>query len=312
MTMRLTFDSETDPAARPTIVVLLDGSPRRDQSALNQAQALAAQARHLLLVEVVHDQVGSDPAHSRVVAAAAQQYLAEVATHAGLRGKNVETTVFFGDTAGAVAHANLLRKADLFIMAVAGRHGLRHRILGCAVEQVLARTPVPVCVVKPPVDAVVQPRRRNAPPRLLVPLDGSPAAETALVAATNLASALGADIILLQAVPIVDYLSPPGAVAWGVCALDTMRVDAATYLRQVAEHLARRTSATIGQPVVRLGQPAKAIIDAIDEYAITLVVMATHAHIRLRRLVLGSVTDRVLDQIRTPLVLVRTAGSASG
>jgi nucleotide-binding universal stress UspA family protein len=47
------------------------------------------------------------------------------------------------------------------------------------------------------------------------------------------------------------------------------------------------------------------IAETICDSSIRLLVMATHAYARWRRLLLGSVTDQVLRETTVPLVLVR-------
>lgn len=56
--------------------------------------------------------------------------------------------------------------------------------------------------------------------------------------------------------------------------------------------------------VVREGSPAKEIVRLADEIAADLIVMGTHGRGGFDRLVLGSVTDKVLRTTRTPVLTV--------
>jgi nucleotide-binding universal stress UspA family protein len=105
-------------------------------------------------------------------------------------------------------------------------------------------------------------------------------------------------------VPLLDALPPPGAAVWDVSALEVQQAEAGPYLREVAERCAEDYP-HVSRAVVRVGVPADAIVAAIDEEQVGLVMMATHAHSRWHRCLLGSVTDRVLRASAVPVVLLR-------
>ncbi len=56
--------------------------------------------------------------------------------------------------------------------------------------------------------------------------------------------------------------------------------------------------------VVR-GEPAAAIIRAAEDLEASLIVMATHGHTGLNRVLLGSITERVVRESRVPVLTVR-------
>jgi nucleotide-binding universal stress UspA family protein len=122
---------------------------------------------------------------------------------------------------------------------------------------------------------------------------------------TKLAIRFGGEVTVWRAVPLVEPLTPPGAMIWDLRALDSLRETASTYLRAIAGRCARELSLYSVRLEVRIGQPASAIVDAIRDRSISLVVMATHAHAHWRRKLLGSVTDQVLRHTTVPVVLVR-------
>jgi nucleotide-binding universal stress UspA family protein len=57
--------------------------------------------------------------------------------------------------------------------------------------------------------------------------------------------------------------------------------------------------------LIQSGDPARAIVDVAERQAVDVVAMATHGRTGLRRLVLGSVAEKVLRGLAVPLVLVR-------
>jgi nucleotide-binding universal stress UspA family protein len=77
--------------------------------------------------------------------------------------------------------------------------------------------------------------------------------------------------------------------------------------RQNLESFAR---AQIGDQImrkllVRAGDPATLTVRVADELAVDLIVMATHGHKGLVRVVLGSVAERVLRDARCPVLTLR-------
>ena len=132
---------------------------------------------------------------------------------------------------------------------------------------------------------------------VLVPLDGSPAAATALPTARALATALGAQVNLLRVVRRPMELLDGHAAA--------IR-EAATYLDGVARELAASNLRV--KTHVRSGEAAEAILAEIGAGRVDLVVMATRGHSGVVRAVLGSVASEVLSRSPVPVVLLRADG----
>jgi nucleotide-binding universal stress UspA family protein len=117
--------------------------------------------------------------------------------------------------------------------------------------------------------------------RIMVPLDGSDLAQTALPHALDLCSALGATLVLLH---VRD--SRQGSPEASRRFLDFTR-------RQHA-----KSGVTI-DIAVREGPVAEAIVRAADEEQIDVIAMATH----------GSVAEQVLRSSTKPVLLVRVPGA---
>ena len=118
---------------------------------------------------------------------------------------------------------------------------------------------------------------------VLVPLDGSPEAATALSAARALASAFSAQMSLMRVVR-----RPAGQ--FGVHA-DEIR-EAASYLDGVAREMA--SSNLRVSTHVRSGDVPGAILHEIAERGVDLVVSATRGHGNVLRGLVGSVATEVL------------------
>jgi nucleotide-binding universal stress UspA family protein len=80
---------------------------------------------------------------------------------------------------------------------------------------------------------------------------------------------------------------------------------AESYLAETRRHLHERMGARECdvKTLVRDGPVAQTILDCAEESSCGLIVMATHSEAGIGRLVLGSVTDRILRDGQTPLLL---------
>jgi nucleotide-binding universal stress UspA family protein len=123
---------------------------------------------------------------------------------------------------------------------------------------------------------------------VLVPLDGSELAASALPLARILASSQGAELTLVTVLP-ADI--EPGWTR-----------GSADYLQEIAAPV--RAAGVVVHTTIRLGDPAAAILELASECDADLVVMATHGRTGLGRAVLGSVADQVLRSGAVPVLLL--------
>jgi nucleotide-binding universal stress UspA family protein len=131
--------------------------------------------------------------------------------------------------------------------------------------------------------------------KILVPLDGTPDAERAVLEARRLASGR-AEIHLLHDVPM-----PAPPVGMEPTRLLDLPERARPYLEDVR---ARLLEGAPGLDHVRSGAPADSIIQVALELNVDLLAMSTHARRGLARWFLGSVAESVLRKTRLPVLLV--------
>ena len=142
--------------------------------------------------------------------------------------------------------------------------------------------------------------------RIMIPLDGSPLAESVLPVATSLAEKFGSHIILLRVLDISPTIPrfqtevPPGWVAEG---RDHIYQEVEDYLEARQGEL--RQQGLDVQILVRETSPAEDIIDAAVADAVDLIVMSTHGRGGLARWTFGSVADKVVRHSPCPVLLIR-------
>ena len=142
--------------------------------------------------------------------------------------------------------------------------------------------------------------------KILVPLDGSELAKTALDQAEKLAKTFDAEIILFEVVPFMPIYGSPELVTPLI--VDEKQKEAAEkYLVNLSEELKKKGFKATA--VVRTGQQvAVEIIDFAKESGANLIVMCTHGRSGISRWVLGSVALKVLTRAETPILLIRSKG----
>lgn len=143
---------------------------------------------------------------------------------------------------------------------------------------------------------------------ILVPLDGSRLAATAIPYAVTLARAADARISLLAVVePVSEHAGLPSAA--GREGDERHVTENTAYLESVATSL-RAHDLTV-TPVVRHGNPASQILAASEDGGCSLIVISTHGRTGLQRLRMGSVAQHVLRHAIIPTLVVRPGDEAS-
>jgi len=191
---------------------------------------------------------------------------------------------------------------DLVVMGTHGRRGLERLLIGSVAEEVLRRAPCPVLTVRDSDDA---PSAWNVG-SILAPVDFSEASSSAVQHSKELALTYGAQITLLHAVEEVMYPS-----AYGMEIADVPGPDV---IERVEEGLADMAREEIGYEHVvvesRIGYAPSTILDYVENNDVDLIVIATHGRSGIERLLLGSVTERVVRRASVPVFVVKSFGKS--
>lgn len=284
---------------RSMVLIPLDGSPLAE-AAMPYAEAVAAVTNApLCLVGVVPPEGTAPTAPPAVVPleahtpldlaklAAMEDYLEITATALRAGGLLVATMLKVGEPAEQILLAADEEDAGMVVMATHGHAGVGRLIEGSVADQVLRMSTRPTLLIRPSDHAGHRPRTFR---QLLVPLDGSALAETALPAAIRLATA---DTTLLL-VRVESHDSEEAAIA------------ARRYLGRVQHRLPQNVHAAT---VVLVGSAADALLTFAQGEAVDLIVMSTHGRGGLGRAVLGSTADQIVRSGMPVLVVPPAAAS---
>lgn len=144
--------------------------------------------------------------------------------------------------------------------------------------------------------------------KMFVATDGSELSHKAVDSAIDLAALHGAELYALKVIPRVRQSFFEGATCLG----EKEAKDLLASWRQDAENLldvvvaAGKDKGVVVKPVVLSSDlVAEAIVKTAEELKSELIVMASHGHRGMKRLLLGSETANVLTHCSIPVLVVR-------
>lgn len=289
-----------------TVLVPLDGSKLAERAVPLGHTLATILGGTLELVTVVEEPVLLDLMPTLIVPErqAAERYLRSVAeTLPG--GVPVRTTTLRGSPVDEILALASQQPDTIIAMSTHGRGGVRRMLFGSIADKITRGATCPVALVRGEAPVAV-----SRTPKVLVPLDGSELAESALPLAAALAGREGGALHLLRVAP--SYWNAP-YIAYGPEAfyLDAQQIaqlteeaqeEARAYLDRVATRL-RADGARVTWEV-RVGRAADEIIRVAETIEPDLVVMSSHGRGGVRRWALGSVAEEVLHRGTMPVVVV--------
>jgi nucleotide-binding universal stress UspA family protein len=301
-----------------TIVVPLDAE-EPSEYAVPLAAALARKLGDRLVVlsvvpdlDELHELTGDHEAALRSLQARriseSEAYLRAVATRTATGNLEVVSAVHAGPVVETILQSVKRERAGLIAIATHGRVGPQRWFLGSVADQVVRTSPIPVLLVRPGEAGVVP---SSAPSDVIVPLDGSPTAEAALPLASALAAACGTPLTLVRAIPTGWWNTGSGMYASGMSAGTPDLITAVeTGARDYLEATARRLRADGMEVRTKIGlfRAADLLVDDVaSSCEQPLVVMTSHGRSGFRRMVLGSVADRIIRSATAPVIVIPDA-----
>ncbi|MGA2619975.1 MAG: universal stress protein [Thermoguttaceae bacterium] len=301
-----------------SILVPLDGSQFAEQ-ALPLALSIASRAGASLEVVRVHvayalqdlqhcSWLPFDPTEDAIFEEQEQAYLDALVRRLQ---KTASVSVTSALASGVIVDGILERvratAADLIVMTTHGRGPMSRFWLGSVADELVRQAPAPILLMRPR-EAFQHLEPEPALRRMLVPLDGSELAEQVREPAIALGGLMGAEYVLVRVVQSSSF--PAGypvsaeSPAAGQPRLERRKAEAQAYLDRVAERL--RAEAFRVQTHVVVGESvATAVLDIARDKDVDVIALATHGRGGLKRLLLGSVADKIVRGTFTPVLVYR-------
>jgi nucleotide-binding universal stress UspA family protein len=138
--------------------------------------------------------------------------------------------------------------------------------------------------------------------KILVPLDGSPLAETVLPHAQALAISEGAEIVLLRVpmIPNPEFQSRNPALITNI--VNDIEHEAEMYVDTKVSKLISKGAKASG--MTRDGSVPETILAVADEIHADVIAMSTHGRTGISRWLMGSVADKIVHHAHIPVMLI--------
>ncbi len=322
------------------VLVPLDGSQRAEQ-ALSVAARLARASRgSLILARIVQPGTAllwAPTARDPVVVGswlesateAAEAYLQRVATFPVLHDVPTEKIVRAGLPADQLLCLVPEVGADLLVLCSHGYRSLQRWALGSVALRLIRHASIPVLVLRSHGEMLAGPQPGyERPLRAVAPLDGSVRAKAALEPAAALVHALAtpapAALHLLSVVEVDEEAEDETASHERERRLARARRYLAHTVEQIRAGLVApkvaslqleltwsvHTGSDVAQTILDVAEHGQDLADTPLPGGCDLLAMSTHGREGLNRWLLGSVTERMLQRTRLPLLVVRPQGIA--
>jgi len=212
----------------------------------------------------------------------------------------VETDVVVGDPRAEIVRMADEWPADLIVLGARGLGRIKRLLLGSVSLAVARHAPCPVLVVKG------RPRKLAS---VLVAMDGSDDSLQAVRFLQSFALLRRTKVRLLSVVERLPYpTTAPGAIRGQ---LRRMLEELEAERRGELDKVLERAAAQLDDKLTRVtrstptGNPADEIIAAANGYDTDLVVVGARGKGGMARLLLGSVSEKVLRDARCPVLIVK-------
>jgi nucleotide-binding universal stress UspA family protein len=270
------------------ILVPVDGNPP-SITALEHAADVAADVHGSL--HVVNVTVGAEPESDT----RAEKIIDEAVDRLDDVDVSVTTEIRSGEPIEEIVGAAAGAEVDAIVLGSLGRRGVRRLLLGSVAEGVVRDAEVPVIVV--PASEEVECKYPYE--TIVVGVDGSEHASAALDRAIEIAARQNAalhlvSVVELPSVQIDGQLDGP---------LDVLESTAEQALEEGATRARERGVDDVNTDI-RIGSADRILRNCADEQDADLVVVGTHGRSGVDRLLLGSVSERVLRTATAPVLTV--------
>jgi nucleotide-binding universal stress UspA family protein len=236
---------------------------------------------------------------------AGKAYLQDVFNKYSLPPARAVCHVEIGKPADVIVERNRTDAGCLIAMATHGMSGLRRWLIGSVASKVIQMAVNPLLLIRPAEG--VNPATPVKFTTVIVPLDGSALAEKVLPHVVSLTKTLKLEVHLIR-----TYQLPPNAyvVADGLIAQGpgqyrvAMQSEAELYLDGKVNQLRAEGLDQIFATAID-GEPAGEIIDIARRTDQNLIAMCSHGRTGIGRWMLGSVTEKVVQHSKDPVLVIR-------
>jgi len=208
-----------------------------------------------------------------------RQHLESVKSRALKEGVDCEIIVHEGEEPYRyIVDEAAKKQVEMIIMGRRGRTGLKRLMMGSVTARVIGHSPCKVLVI--PETAKVSYKN------ILIATDGSKYSDAAALEAISIAKRCGSDLIALSVTTKdKDLLSAKKSVE---------------KISQIAEREGLKS-----KTLTPRGTPSNVIVETAEKKNADVIVVGSHGKTGLERLLMGSVTERVIGQANCAVLVVK-------
>lgn len=146
--------------------------------------------------------------------------------------------------------------------------------------------------------------------KIVCPVDFSVHAHEGLNAAVELAQKLKAELVVVHVVPLVPVMES----STGIMGVNTAPLNVEEYTKILMDSSREQMDKLLDKEVprkvkkkgvLRNGHAADEILGSVEEEKADMIVLSTHGHTGLSRLLMGSVAERVIRHAAVPVLVIR-------
>jgi len=183
---------------------------------------------------------------------------------------------------------------DLVLLGSHGKKGLQ-KWLGSVSRQVISNSQIPVFISK----------KRTKAKKILFTVDGSDQSYNAAKHATGLLDLNEKEIFIISVKENPELLPMEATLDqnWLDSIEKQQRIHATKAINQAKAHI-EKVGLTVNNEIILTGNPAQKIIDFVEKEKVDMVIMGARTKTDLSKLLLGSVSKRVLENVTADVLVV--------
>lgn len=146
--------------------------------------------------------------------------------------------------------------------------------------------------------------------KVLIGLDYNPNSEIVVKSGYELAKKLGAEVCLIHVLADVSYYGVNYPSFMGYEGYNEMAVDlnVIAELREVATDFVKTAAEHLNDPTVSTymaeGPTSTAILNYAEEWGADMIVLGTHSHSVLEKVLMGTTASHILERTKVPVYLI--------
>jgi nucleotide-binding universal stress UspA family protein len=271
------------PTARlEKLLLSADGSKYSEgavKEAINLAKTCSSKLFAISVIEINPEFEVLAPGLVEKTEKETRQYMESVKSKASKEGVDCEIIIHEGEEPYKyIVDGASKNKVEMIIMGRRGRTGLKRLMMGSVTAKVIGHAPCKVLVVPKDAKLVLE--------KILVATDGSKYSEAASREAISIAKRSGGTLIALS------------------IAKKNENLPAAKKSVDVVRKIAEKEGIKV-ETLTPKGEPYETIIKTAEQKKAGLIVVGSHGRTGIEKLLMGSVTERVIGHAERPVLVIK-------